>query len=248
MVYTIQRLTKYLTYHYHLLSFIKIRNINAYEKKYYSQNGEDGIIKFIFKKVGTTNKYYVEIGSGNGEENNTRYLKSLGWQGVQIDTINFPGINKHFITAENVENIFKKYQVPDTIDLLSIDVDGNDYWIWKAIKHYYPRLVVIEYNASLPLGKSLVIPYKQHFAWDGSSFYGASLRALTKLAKGKGYQLIGTNSNGVNAFFIRDDLAKKHFIKSTLSDLYHSPAYCLQKNGTYSGHPKSSKMFQMIKV
>src|SRR5688572_27173062 len=102
-------------------------NFNDFERRVYSQNGEDGLMSFIFQQIGTTNQYFVEIGAGDGQECNTRYLKTLGWSGLQIDAEPAPGIFAHFITAENVEAILQEHQAPHEFDLLSIDVDGNDY-------------------------------------------------------------------------------------------------------------------------
>ena len=101
--------------------------------------------------------------------------------------------------------------------MLSIDIDGNDYWIWKAINCIKPRLVVIEYNSFFGPKIAATVQYKTKFIWDHrnkKSYYGASLKALEKLGKKKGYNLIGVDTNGVNAFFIRKDLSKNTNIKS----------------------------------
>ncbi len=117
----------------------KIENINLFDKKVYSQNGEDGIINIIFRKIGTTNKFCVEFGAGDGHECNTRYLiKKKKWKYLHMDTCHcsktYTIIKHEFITAENINNLFRKYKIPKKFDLLSIDVDFNDYWILKAIK------------------------------------------------------------------------------------------------------------------
>ena len=109
--------------------------------------------------------------------------------------------------AENVEELFAQAGVPPEPDVLSIDVDGNDYWIWKAISRYRPRLVVIEYNGSLDPTARRVMPYRPGYRWDHTSGYGASLGALEDLAVEKGYRLVHTELAGVNAFFVREDLA-----------------------------------------
>jgi hypothetical protein len=107
----------------------------------------------------------------------------------------------------NVESLFGSAAVPEEPDVLSIDVDGNDYWIWSAIDRYRPRVVVIEYNGDLAPGSEQVMPYTPGFRWDHSSGYGASLGALEALAAEKGYVLVHTESAGVNAFFVRSELA-----------------------------------------
>lgn len=236
---------------YHTLTSLnpgKTQKINQFERRIYSQNGEDGLIQYIFHHIDTTNQYVVEIGAGDGKENNTRNLKRLGWHCIQIDGQEAPGIKSHFITAENVQPILKKYRVPKAFDLLSIDIDGNDYWVWKAITDYNPRVVVIEYNASLDPESTLTIPYDPNFNWDGTTFFGASLGALDKLGRQKGYRLIATNKTGVNAFFVKHDLAEKYFVAKPLKQIYHSPGYHQQKSGKYFGHPKSPKMHQMAEV
>ena len=127
-----------------------------------------------------------------------------------------------FVTKENINKIIKKNLESDIcsekeIDLLSIDIDGNDFWIWEKINCIEPRLVIIEYNSFFGPKLSCTIPYNPKFIWDHKnkrSYYGASLKALEKLGRQKKYTLVGVDGNGVNAFFIRNDLAKNINIKS----------------------------------
>ncbi|MEK7563930.1 MAG: hypothetical protein AAB544_06090, partial [Patescibacteria group bacterium] len=151
------------------------RRIPFIERHEYSQNGEDGMIAAIFAMIGTTNKYFVEFGVEDGIECNTRYLsKHKGWKGLLMDgshenaTLN---LHKEFITAENIESLFAKHNVPKEFDLLSIDIDGNDYWVWKAVTHYSPRVVIIEYNACIPYEPPVMIPYAPAFQWDKTDYY-----------------------------------------------------------------------------
>lgn len=197
-------------------------------KHEYSQNGEDGIIEAIFRKIGTTNRYYAEFGGEDGLQCNTRYLmKKHGWQGVLFDGKPPAGSSVHqeFITAENIQDIFRKYKVPQNLDLLSVDIDGNDYWVWKAITDYHPRVVVIEYNSMIPASEKKTIPYNPQFVWDGTDYYGASLGALESLGRQKGYRLIGTDRHGVNAFFVRAGLCEGNFIQRRFAELFHPPAF-----------------------
>jgi hypothetical protein len=145
-----------------------------------------------------------------GLECNTRLLaEQFGWRGVLLDGSDYPekfGVKREFITAENVNELLAKYDVPRQFDLFSLDVDGNDYWIWSALE-YEPRVVVIEYNATLGAGESKTIKYDPSFSWSSRGFpnyYGASLLALSKLGRRKGYVLV--YANYVNAIFVKREL------------------------------------------
>ena len=205
-------------------------NISKFGIKIYSQNNEDGIILYIFKHIGIKTKKFVEIGMENGTEcNTTNLLKNFNWKGIQIEgskklyndaKIQLKKILEKkrnnlkllniFVTKKNINQILKK-NCGKEIELLSIDIDGNDVWIWKAINCVKPRLVVIEYNSFFGSNISATIKYNSKFSWDhrnNKSYYGASLKALEKLGKQKKYNLVGVDKNGVNAFFVRNDLAK----------------------------------------
>jgi len=207
----------------------------------YSQNGEDGIISIIFHKIGTTNKFFVELGVEDGKECNTRNLLKQGWQGLQIDCIKSRNkfVKKEFITAENVNVLLKKYRVPKNFDLLSIDLDGNDYWIWKAIKNYEPRVVIVEYNGVIPVDEAISIPYDPSFVWDGTDFFGASLLALRNLAELKGYELLGCDSRGVNVFFCKKELVDGNFETRDIKKTYKPYKY---------RHKPGGKLDSMITV
>jgi len=214
-----------------------------YEHKVFSQSGEDGIIAEIFRRVGTTNRVFVECAPGNGVENNTLYLLTLGWKGlwIECDPKNFDAIANNFARqikdgtlfldqgpalAENFQSLLDKASIPPEFDLLSLDIDGNDYWVWKNLVRYRPRVVVIEYNAIFPPGCEWVMDYDPDARWDGSSDFGASLTALERLGGEKGYQLVGCSLNGVNAFFVREDLIGDRFSSPfTASHHYEPPRY-----------------------
>ena len=223
-------------------------DINYYEGKKYSQNGEDGIIEFIFSLIGETNKIFVEFGVEDGTQCNSRYLIEKGWTGLMMDSqasIN-PLIKKEFVTAENIDNLLTTYNIPKKFDLISIDVDYNDYWIWKGIKNFSPRVVVIEYNSTIPSNESKVVEYQKEAIWDGTNYFGASLAALTKLGNSKGYTLVGCDNHGVNAFFIKDEIVKDRINKKTIKELYRPPKFGKIINGKCVGHGKSTK--EMIEV
>jgi hypothetical protein len=198
-----------------------IRDLSPFEKRYYSQNGEDGILEALFAVIGTTNRVCVEFGVEDGSVCNTRRLIESGWTGLRMDPREppGPGVRREFVTAENIESLLDQYRIPTDFDLLSIDVDGMDFWIWKAIRHR-PRVVVIEYNATIPPQESRVAAYDPEFRWDGTDFYGASLLALQKLGAEKGYRLVGVDSRGVNSFFVRGDCAPRAFTPPDVTTIY----------------------------
>jgi len=199
------------------------------EFKIYSQNGEDGILLHIFSKIGTKNKDFVEFGIEDGRECNTANLSiNHGWRGLLIEggkenvvkakeyykqTNGRVKVIQCFITKDNINNVLKLNNVSEEIDLLSIDIDGNDYWVWKEIEVVNPRVVVIEYNGSFGDDKSISISYDPEFerlSKHKSGFYhGASLKALAKLGEKKGYALVGCDKTGCNAFFVKKTLVKK---------------------------------------
>ena len=141
--------------------------------------------------------------------------------------------------GENLPNTIKREF--KEFDLLSIDIDFNDYFVWKAIKDYNPRVVIIEYNSSIPPTESKVIKYEANRRWDHTNYFGASLLALTTLGKTKGYTLVACDNRGVNAFFIRDELILNQFEVKNVQDIYRAPKYGVKINGKYIGHPPSKE-------
>lgn len=197
------------------------RVLNRYEFGVFSQNCEDGILNEIFQRIGVESRYFVEFGIQDGTENCTRnLLVNHGWSGVWIDgsidyvdsarskfSRNKVRILESLLTRENILDVFNSNDIPNEFDLCVIDVDGNDYWLWEKIsENYRPRVVVIEVNASLPVSARWVMPYDPNHSWDGTNYFGASLRSLAELAERLGYVIVGCDHKGVNAFFIRRDL------------------------------------------
>ena len=196
--------------------------LTEFELRCFSQHGEDGVIAEILARIGIGSGFFVEFGIETGREGNCVFLADvLGWEGVFIepDEAAFPELARKYaqtegvrtvntvVTPDNVEDLFAAAGVPPEPDVLSIDVDGQDYWIWAALESYRPRVAVIEYNAVLPPGRQLVQPRGHREAWDGTDYFGASLDALCALADRKGYALVHTDLAAVNAFFVRSDLA-----------------------------------------
>lgn len=200
----------------------------AYEHQTFSQNGEDGILREILRRMKKDRGRFVEIGSGDGLENNTRLLLETGWEGVWIDgnegCCSLAGkVNKKFVengklkirnslvTTENVNQLMTELEVPHDIDVLSLDVDLNTYHVWEKLKETSPSVAIIEYNGFFPADSDWIAEHDPSGWWDGGFNMGAALRPLEELSRKKGYRLIGCDLSGANAFFIREDLAEVHF-------------------------------------
>jgi hypothetical protein len=195
--------------------------LTRFEHRVFSQNGEDGVLGELLRRVGAENRWFVEFGIETGLEGNCVFLADvMGWSGLFMEPEGDaawvlarkyaanPSITttRALVTPETIEGLLADAGVPPDLDVLSIDVDGNDYWIWQALRSHSPRIVVIEYNAQWPLLTRWVQPYDPERAWQGTDNYGASLGALRSLARFKGYRFVHTELTGNNAFFVRDDL------------------------------------------
>lgn len=216
------------------------KRLNRHEAQVFSQNGEDGIIAEIFSRIGTTDRIFVEFGAGDGTENNSAYLLLKGWSGFWFDgdDANLQSIRDHFakpvaakrlvaarefFTAENVLGILQKHGIPTEFDLLSLDVDRNTSWIWRALKPLRPRVAVVEYNAHMPPQDDWEIPYAPDKTWDGTIMYGAGLLTLEGIGRELGYSLVGCDLSGSNAFFVRDDVAGDHFCSPFTARNHYEP-------------------------
>ena len=193
----------------------------------HSQFEEDGILLFLFALMGTTNKVSVEICAGRGIECMTANLiLNHGWWGHlfdgnkrnveagtrffkdSLDTFIYPPRFTHaWVTAENVNQVITSSGVEGEIDLLSLDIDGMDYWVWRAIDCITPRVVVCETHSIIGPDDALTVPYDPEFKITTPDYFGASLAAMTALANEKGYRLVGTHRYGFNAFFVRRGIA-----------------------------------------
>jgi hypothetical protein len=197
----------------------------------YSQTDEDGFLIFIFSLIGSTNKKVVEMCAGDGVEcNSANLIINHGWNGLLFDgdstnieigkaiygflkstSAKPPKLVHAWITAENVNDLITSHGFSGEIDLLSIDLDGIDYWLWKAIDCINPRVVILEYNTYWDAGEAVTVPYDPNFRAEvinGAYYCGASLSAFAKLGASLGYRLVGSNTAQYNAFFIRSDIAK----------------------------------------
>lgn len=179
-------------------------------KSEYSQFGQDGILLELSKIV--KNKYFVEFGSSGDDRGmgNTPNLRRHGWTGLVMDTATNPDaiydLKQERINADNIEDLLAKYDVPKDLGLMSIDIDGQDYWVWKSIINWKPDIVIIESNHTIPLDRSISIPKNNDFVYDGSYYYGASQRALLELGNSKGYDLVAICV--VDMIFVRNQLTR----------------------------------------
>lgn len=182
-------------------------DLDRYESSVYSQCGEDGVLARIFDVIGVESRFFVEFGAWDGQHNsNTANLRlNGGWTGLLMegsDRADGEIVRREFVDAENVNELFARYDVPPRFDLLGIDIDGNDYWVWRAIEGYTPRVVVIEYNICFAPHLARTMPYDPKHVWDETLYHGASLAALTKLGHEKGYALVHADGWAPNAFFV----------------------------------------------
>lgn len=215
------------------------KNIQDYEFKVFSQNGEDGIIQFLIQNTEIKNKIFVEFGVETYKEANTKFLLlNNGWSGLIIDgdkdamekiassdlhwKYNLKSIG-NFITKDNINEIIKSAGIEGEIGLLSVDIDGNDYWVFENIDCVNPQILIMEYNSMFGDTHKISVPYDENFVRSqkhySNLYYGASIAALCDIANKKGYDLVGSNSFGNNLFFIRHDCNKLK-IKLTPKEAY----------------------------
>ncbi|GGC81621.1 hypothetical protein [Flavobacterium sp.] len=220
----------------------KIKSLDEVEFQVFSQRGEDGIIQYIINKIEIPNKIFIEFGVETYNESNTRFLlMNNNWSGLVIDG-DFKNIKyikedfiywkyditaiQSFITRDNINELISCYTSQKDIGLLSVDIDGNDYWVWESINCINPRIVVCEYNSVFGPNKKVTVPYKSDFVRSKEHFselyFGASLAAFCHLAEQKGYDFIGTSSAGVNAYFVRKDLSEPFMKYSALEGFNES--------------------------
>lgn len=204
----------------------RINSLADVEFSCFSQWGEDGILDWLIERLPGIPNTFVEFGVQDYRESNTRLLLHLrNWHGLVLDgseefisDIKRQEISwrynlvatQAFIDCDNINQLLSSSGVSGPVGLLSVDIDGNDYWVWKAIDSIKPAIVVCEYNAVFGDLHRITVPYRADFqrakAHVSNLYFGASLPALIDLAQQKGYVFVGSNSNGCNAFFVRKDL------------------------------------------
>jgi hypothetical protein len=222
---------------------LPLPDLGEAEFRCFSQNGEDGILLYIFSLVGTVTKKVVEICAGNGIEcNAANLIVNHGWSGLLVDgdenNIAFgrrfyascrdtfayqPILVPAWVTAENVNPLVSGHGFAGDIDLLSLDIDGMDYWVWKALTCTRPRVVVLEFNFRWGPERAVTLPYRADFRVEGNKHpwcCGASLPAFVKLGRERGYRLVGTHRQEFNAVFLRDDVGADLFPEVSVAEAF----------------------------
>lgn len=211
--------------------------LSRYELKVWSQHGQDGIIQYLIRKFDITTRSFIEFGASNYRESNTRFLLfHNSWKGLIFDgdAANMTAIasmeessrrdltfKQAFITAENINDLITSAGFSGQIGLLSIDIDGNDFWVWKNLTAVQPAIVICEFNYIFGPDRAVTVPYHADFfrtsAHHSNLYFGASLRALIKLADEKGYLFVGHTETGNDAFFVKRSIAANHGV------FHHAP-------------------------
>ena len=203
----------------------KIKDLSDVEFSIFSQFGDDGIIQYLINKIEVKNKTFIEFGVEDYLESNTRFLLMHdNWSGLCIDgddkNIRYLKSQSwfwkydlcaegHFLTKENINELLADRFEDIEIGLLHVDIDGNDYWVWKEINSVKPIILILEYNSVFGIERRITIPYREDFtrskAYFNNLYWGASLAALNDISEKKGYSLIGCNRAGNNAYFIKNE-------------------------------------------
>ena len=246
-------------------------DIQDYEFKVTSQTGEDGIIQFLINKIPIKNKIFIEFGVENYTEANTRFLlQNDNWSGLIIDgnpnhmnsvknsTLGWKYDLKTvacFITKDNINDIIKNAGIEGEIGILSVDIDGNDYWVLDAIDCVNPQILIVEYNSMFGPTAKITVPYDENFVRRekhySNLYYGASISALTELANKKGFSLLGSNKFGNNLFFARQDYQpienqvppEKAYVKSKFKESRDQ-----DRNLTYLAHSEGLKLIGELDI
>ena len=232
-------------------------NFSGLAQSLYAQGTEESILARLMERIAPVNRFCVDIGASDGlrNSNTALLLREQGWQGLLVEgsAYRYEKLQANYGSAQQVQLRHQRLQpealnalltqtgVPQNFDLLSIDIDGNDYWMWQALTAFQPRIVVIEYNPYYAPPERWVMCFNPQHEWDGSTYYGASLESLYHLGKSKGYELVCCDDMGNNAFFVRQELFPLLGIANNAPSVLFRPAmYKLRyvgHNTFLSGHP-----------
>ena len=244
------------------------KELSFHEVSLFSQNGEDGIIRYIFSQIGFESRYFVEFGFGAHQCNSLRLILHENFKGLMMDgseeqcrifnlTCKAKGISdvhavNAFIDRDNLEHLIRSNNIPAEIDFLSIDVDGNDYWFWRCLQCINPRVICIEYNSGIGSKYSWTIPYNKEFerfsAHPSGFFAGASIKALESLGEKKGYRLVGCDTTGTNAFFLRNDLGNNQIPTLKASEAFRPHQNWIQRGISQDQQLEIMKLMPYIEV
>lgn len=231
----------------HLLPPEKLPKLSSTGFQVYSQFEEDGLLLYIFSIIGTHNKRVLEICAGNGMQcMAANLIINHGWEGLLFDGSvmnvqagrNFfsshprtwlqpPIFVSAWITRDNVNELVRENGFTGEIDLLSLDIDGNDYWIWDALNAVSPRVLICETQNAVPADVAVTQPYNKDYCMSSEEYdkrcFSASLAAMKKLSERKGYRLIGGHRLGFNAIFMRNDIGMEFFPEVCVQDVLNNP-------------------------
>ena len=223
-------------------------DLSKYERTVFTQFGEDGIVEKIFELIEPTHKFAVEFGASDGIKDNNmrRLILEEGWGGLQIEGSRKLAERLHATYADdpkvktlqawiypgNIEILFEENGVPTDFDYLVIDIDSNDYYVWRAIQQYRPKVVQIEYNAAFAPPQLAVVEFHPLNYWDFTDYYGASIQSLYELGKKKGYELVYGNQAGNNLFFVDTQYYERFGLKDNSPErFYRAPTYGIETGG-----------------
>ena len=215
---------------------IKLKSLKDVEFSVFSQFGEDGIIDWLINKIPNIEKVFLEIGTQDYWESNTRFLlKNNNWKGYLFEASKSDILKiksqriywqhnvkafQAFVDRENINELINNNIKEKNIGLLSIDIDGNDYWVIEQISKLSPTIIICEYNSIFGDVHKLSIPYESKFSRNEKSnlnlYFGCSINAIVSLMEKKNYSFIGTGSSGVNAFFVKNEF--KDLIKNDIQN------------------------------
>jgi hypothetical protein len=232
-------------------------DLTVLSKSIYAQGAEEAMLERVFDLVEPRHRFCVEFGAGDGlrNSNTASLLRTHGWRGLLIESSDyrFGRLREHYselknvnilqatVQPGNIDDIFKSAGVPPDLDLLSIDIDGNDYWVWRGLQAFRPQVLVIEYNPYYAPPERWVMKHNPEHTWDGSTYYGASLESLYWLGQAKGYELICCDRQGNNAFFVERSLYARFGLQDNRPQVLYRPAMYkarfIGQNTFVTGHP-----------
>jgi hypothetical protein len=216
-------------------------DLAQHERKVFSQFGEDGVIEKIFEIIEPTTKYAVEFGAYDGvtASNMRNLVVHRGWRTFQIEGVkeladklkknykDYPDTKtlEAWVWPGNVEILFEEAGVPKDLDFLVIDIDSNDYYVWRAIHEFRPKVVMLEINVLFPPPQKMVIDFHPMNYWDGKDYQGASIQSYYELGKRKGYELIYQMKDGGNVFFVDEKYYPRFGIRdNSPTKIFRPPA------------------------